>query len=66
MNNTDIIVFWSDPDWGLKYFSSNIRKKNCSFKKRRAAVSYAKKNLYKEGIKIVVLNKDCQVFEIIE
>lgn len=66
MNNTDIIVFWSDSDWGLKFFSSNIRKKNCSFKKRRDAVSYAQKYLYNEGIKIVVLNEDCQVFKIIE
>lgn len=66
MNNTDIIVFWSDKNWGLKYFSSNIRKKNCCFKRRKNAVFYAKKYLYKEGIKIVVLNKDCQVFKIIE
>lgn len=66
MNKNDIIVFWSDSNWGLKSFSSNIRKKNCSFKKRKDAISYAKKDLYIEGIRIVVLNKNCQVFKIIE
>ena len=64
MNEKDIIVFWSDTDWGLKYFGSNVRVKNCSFKRRKYAETYAKKIII-VGARIFLLNKDCRIDKII-
>lgn len=64
MNGKDLIVFWSDADWGLKYFGSNVRVKNCSFKRRKFAETYAKK-IITTGAKIFLLNKDCRIDKII-